>query len=156
MAVGEPRDTHLVPELAWDAERERHVGRLTLRVRYAETDKMGFVYNANYLTWFEIGRTEFMRSLGTSYRSVEERGFLLPLVEASLRVRLPARYDDTVAIETWIERIRSRTLTFGYRVLRGTAVAAAGSTIHACVRAADGRSGALPDWLRDLVRGPAS
>ena len=124
-----------------------------LRVRYAETDQMGWVYHSHYLTWFEIGRTEYMRSLGNPYRSVEERGYQLPLVEASLRLRASIQYDDVIVVETWIERLRSRTVTFRYRLLHGEVVAAEGSTIHACVRAVDGRSAALPEWLREPLGG---
>jgi acyl-CoA thioester hydrolase len=137
------------PELAWDAARDCRVGRVTLRIRYSETDRIGFVYNAHYLTWFEIGRTEYMRSLGTPYRTVEERGYQLPLVEASLRLRASIQYDDVIVVETWIEQVRSRTITFRYRLVHDEVAAAEGSTIHACVRAADGRSVALPPWLRE-------
>lgn len=146
--IPEPHAMSRSPELAWDAERDCRVGRVTLRIRYAETDRIGFVYNAHYLTWFEIGRTEYMRSLGTPYRSVEERGYQLPLIEASLRLRAPVQYDDVITVETWIERLRSRAVTFRYRLLHGELVIAEGTTIHACVRADDGRSTALPDWLR--------
>ncbi|MBD3235525.1 MAG: YbgC/FadM family acyl-CoA thioesterase [Candidatus Eisenbacteria bacterium] len=141
----EPR----LPELEWDAARACRVGRVTLRVRYSETDRIGLVYNAHYLTWFEIGRTEYMRSLGTAYRSVEEHGFQLPLIEASLRLRAPVQYDDLIVVETWISRLRSRAVTFDYRLLHGEAVAAEGRTIHACIRAEDGHSAALPEWLRE-------
>jgi len=71
-----------------------------LRVRYGETDRMGVVYHANYATWFEIGRTEWVRRSGVEYRDMEERGFVLPLVELNIRFLKPARYDDWVTVWT--------------------------------------------------------
>jgi acyl-CoA thioester hydrolase len=147
----DPTETFFSPTLGHDPERGRHVGRVTLRVRYAESDRMGIVYNAHYLTWFEIGRTELMRSAKTPYRSVEESGFQLPLVEAALRLRCPVRYDDVIEIETWVEELRSRLITFGYRILHQSALIAEGNTTHACVRALDGHAVAFPDWLRQAI-----
>jgi acyl-CoA thioester hydrolase len=71
-----------------------------LRVRYQETDQMGVVYHANYLNWFEIGRTEWIRSRGMTYEDLEKRGLLLPLTDAEIKFRLPARYDDQLTIYT--------------------------------------------------------
>lgn len=114
--------------------------RFALRVRYGDTDQMGFAYYANYLRWFEIGRAEMLRSLGTSYREVEEEGRSLPVLEAWCRYREPARYDDELVIETGvIERTRA-AVCFGYRVLRdpGAMSLAAGYTEH-CFMDRDGR-----------------
>lgn len=97
--------------------RESH--RTTTRVRYAETDGAGVVYHANYLLYCEIGRTEWLRSLGVPYRSVEDEGILLTVTEASLRFRKPARYDDPLVIETWLEALRRVRLVLGNRVLLG-------------------------------------
>jgi len=140
-------------EMTRDPQSGRALGRVTLRVRYAETDRMGFVFNAHYLTWFEIGRTELLRSAGTPYRSVEDRGLNLPLIEASLRLNRPIRYDDQIVIETWIEQLRSRSICFAYRILREGLSAAEGATTHACVRAEDGRSVSFPAWLAGEIRG---
>ncbi|WJH34732.1 thioesterase family protein [Paenibacillus aurantius] len=74
--------------------------KLELRVRYQETDQMGVVYHANYLNWFEIGRTEMIRALGMTYKDLEERGLLLPVLEAELKFRKPARYDDRITVYT--------------------------------------------------------
>jgi acyl-CoA thioester hydrolase len=149
--ANESTGTFFEPTIAHDPQRGRHVGRVTLRVRYAESDRMGIVYNAHYLTWFEIGRTELMRSAKTPYRSVEEAGLQLPLVEAALRLRSPVRYDDVIEIETWVEELRSRLITFRYRILHQSALIAEGNTIHACVRARDGRAVAFPEWLREAI-----
>jgi acyl-CoA thioester hydrolase len=71
-----------------------------LRVRYSETDKMGVVYHTNYLNWFEIGRTELIRSMGYPYHAIEAKGLLLPLIEAEMKFKQPARYDDLISIYT--------------------------------------------------------
>lgn len=126
------------------------VGGIThVRVYFADTDQMGVVYNGKYLTWFEVGRTELMRGRGLSYASVEERGIALPVTEASFRVRLPARYDDHVRIETRLGRIRTREISFLYRLWVDDRLLVEGETLHVCVNRAAGRSVRIPDWLRD-------
>lgn len=90
----------------------------TLRVRYAETDQMGVVYHANYLVWCEIGRTDFIREAGPSYAELERRGLRLAVSRAQVRYLAPARYDDEVRVTTWLEEVRSRAITFAYRVER--------------------------------------
>ena len=92
------------------------VSRVEFRVRYAETDQIGVVYHANYLIWCEIGRTDHIRTLGGSYREMEEQGITLAVSEASLRFIAPARYDDMIRVETTLSRVTSRTLTFDYVV----------------------------------------
>lgn len=91
---------------------------IDFRVRYAETDQMGVVYHANYLVWCEIGRTELIRRRGSSYADLERGGVLLAVSEAKLRFHASARYDDTVRVETWVEEVRSRGVTFGYLISR--------------------------------------
>ena len=89
-----------------------------VRVRYAETDQMGVVYYGNFFTWFEIGRAELLRSLGLSYRQMEEDGAVLPVAKASCRYRTPAHYDDEVLIRTRCVALRGSVVTFGYRLVR--------------------------------------
>ncbi|OPH46789.1 thioesterase [Paenibacillus ferrarius] len=91
-----------------------------VRVRYAETDQMGVVYHANYLTWFEIGRTELIRGLGYPYRKIEDKGLLLPVVEAEVKFKKPARYDDLVSVYTRVIEISSVRLQFAYEVRKVT------------------------------------
>jgi acyl-CoA thioester hydrolase len=102
------------------ADGERHgVSVSELRVRYAETDQMGVAHHANYLVWCEAARTDHMRNLGVSYRDLEDGGLRLPVVEATLRYRAPARYDDVLAVECWIRETSSRRVVFGYVIRRG-------------------------------------
>lgn len=91
-----------------------------LRVRYAETDQMGFAHHANYLIWCELARTNHMRDLGVPYRDLETAGIRLPVVEARVRYRAPARYDDLLRIRCWVRDVRSRQVVFGYAVVESS------------------------------------
>ena len=91
---------------------------LDFRVRYAETDQMGVVYHANYFVWCEMARTELIRQRGPTYADLEKQGVYLAVAEASMRYHSPARYDDMIRAEAWLDQVRSRTIAFGYRILR--------------------------------------
>lgn len=104
-----------------------------LRVRYAETDQMGVVYHANYLIWFEVARVEWCRQRGIIYRDLEQQqGLFMAVAEARCRYCHPAYYDDQIMIQTQLIRLRSRSLTFAYKVIRATdgALLAEGETVH--------------------------
>jgi len=104
-----------------------------LRVRYSETDKMGIVYYANYLIWFEIGRTEFCRARGFSYRDMEENeDAFLVVAESYCRYKAAAYYDDELLIRTHITELRRRSLRFGYEIIRASdgQIIAEGETGH--------------------------
>lgn len=123
-----------------------------LRVRYAETDQMGVVYYANYLVWFEIGRTEFCHRHGFAYREMEESdGLFIMVAEARCRYKAPARYDDELEVRTRLRAMRKRVLTFGYEVCRPLTgdLLAEGETVHV-VTDREGRPRVLPDKYRDL------
>ncbi|MFI5369926.1 MAG: acyl-CoA thioesterase [Candidatus Eisenbacteria bacterium] len=126
--------------------------RFSLRVRYGDTDQMGFAYYANYLRWFEIGRAEMMRDLGMSYQRVEdELGVTLPVVEAACRYRRPARYDDTVVIETAVADLKRASVRFAYRVVREDGeLLAEGHTEH-CFLTREGRPTRMPRELETLI-----
>lgn len=138
---------------------EPHAPRTTIefRVRYAETDQMGVVYHANYLVWCEIGRTELIRRRGSSYAELERDGVLLAVSEANLRYHASARYDDLVRVETWVEEVRSRAVTFGYLISRvdGDSTARLVSATTALVALdAEARPRKLPaDLIESLTRG---
>jgi len=99
-------------------------------VRYAETDMMGVAHHSNYPVWFEVGRTELMHALGLPYKEVEARGYFLMLSGLSVEYRRAARYDDHLTLTTVLTALRSRTLSFGYRVTRGEELLATGETRH--------------------------
>jgi acyl-CoA thioester hydrolase len=121
------------------------------RVRYADTDRMGVAYYANYLVWFEVGRTEWMRASGSSYRDIEEAGFLLPVIEAQCEYRQPLRYDDELEIRTRGRLVTPVRVEFQYEVVRRAdlVVAAVGRTTHASTDT-EGRPRRLPASLRKL------
>ena len=87
----------------------------TVRVRYAETDKMGVVYYANYLVWFEVGRTDWLRETGWSYREMEVDGLALPVIQAHCDYRQSAKYDDEIDVRTRASRVSAVRIQFDYR-----------------------------------------
>ena len=125
-----------------------------IRVRYADTDQYGVVYYANYLVYFEVGRTEFMRAHGQTYRSLEEAGIYLAVTEANCRYRASLRYDDRVLIQTWISGIGKTRMTFDYGIHRLESderrQVAEGFTTLACITA-DGKPQRIPEALRTLA-----
>jgi acyl-CoA thioester hydrolase len=101
------------------------------RVRYKETDQMGIAHHANYLVWFEIGRTDLCRDAGIPYAEIEERGYLLVVTEISCRYRIPFLYDDEVVIRTRIAESQSRGMKFGYELFDANdQLRATGSSSH--------------------------
>ena len=122
-----------------------------VRVRYAETDKMGVVYYANYFVWFEIGRTDWLRDTGATYRAMEEDGIRLPVIAAHCEYRQGARYDDELDITTRAQRVSALRIQFDYEIRRqaDNVVLAIGHTVHATTDP-DGRPVRMPDRIRDL------
>ena len=123
----------------------------TVRVRYAETDKMGVVYYANYFVWFEVARADLLRSLGWSYREMEHDGVSLPVIEAACRYHTGARYDDELDVKAEGRMLSPVRMEFTYEVVRRTdaALAASGRTVHAAV-SPSGRPCRLPDRIRQV------
>jgi acyl-CoA thioester hydrolase len=112
---------------------------------------MGVVYYANYLVWFEVGRTEWLRDAGWNYRHMEETGLTLPVIEAHCEYRQPARYDDEIEIRTTATLVSPIRLRFDYRALRADeALIAEGHTVHAAL-GASGRPCRLPARVRELL-----
>ena len=109
-----------------------------IRVRYAETDAMGVLHHAGHLVYFEIGRTEALRADGGSYAEVETRGRFLVVVEASVKYRTPARYDDLLTLTTRVSRVTPAKLEHEYELRRGETLICTGRTTLACVDA-DGK-----------------
>ena len=123
----------------------------TVRVRYAETDKMGVVYYANYLVWFEVARTDWLRDTGWTYRAMEQEGVGLPVIEAHCDYKSSARYDDEIEIETTARLMSPVRLAFDYRVTRPAdgAHIASGYTVHASIDVS-GRPVRLPQRVKEL------
>jgi acyl-CoA thioester hydrolase len=104
-----------------------------VRVRFCDTDLMGIVHHANYFAYYESGRVEWLRARGVDYASWASRGMHLPVIEASSRYRIPARFDDLLEVETVLSEVRAASLRFEYRITRAGALLAEGATRLACV-----------------------
>jgi acyl-CoA thioester hydrolase len=126
--------------------KDRTCVEVDLRVRYAETDRMGVVYYANYFVWFEMGRSEYCRRLGFKYLDLEELGYYLVVAEALCKYRRPARYDEVATVKTSLHTLGRRSITFRYQVVRkgSEEILAEGETKHLCIDAA-GRIRSIPD-----------
>jgi acyl-CoA thioester hydrolase len=122
-----------------------------IRVRYQETDCMKVVYYGNYLTYFEVGRVEFLRQQGLAMSDVDQKVHL-PVVEATVRYLKPARLDDLLDVRCWISERRRASFRFAYEIrnARGEAVAT-GSTLHACADPGTGRLIGVPAWLSEVM-----
>lgn len=119
---------------------------IEIRVRYSETDAMGFLHHANYLSYFEVGRTELFRAQGGNYRRMEERGLYFVVARVEVRYRRPARYDDLLRLETSISRVTPAKLEHHYRLFRGNELLAEADSVLACVNGR-GEVQRIPDDL---------
>ncbi len=127
---------------------------IDIRVRYAETDQMGVAYYANYLVWFEVGRSEFCREKGFCYTDLESLGYKLVVTDAHCRYRNSARYDETLTVRTWLKGVNRRMVTFAYRILRKEKeeVIAEGETQHLCIDF-NGKPKSLPQEFTTRLTG---
>jgi len=129
-----------------------HAHVIEFRVRYAETDQMQVVYHSNYLIWCEMGRTEFIRSLGTPYSELERQNVTLAVVAATMRFHAGARYDNLIRVTTTVSDVRSRTISFDYVITNaetGEKFVTASTKLASLTR--DNKLTTLPDYLRKLL-----
>jgi acyl-CoA thioester hydrolase len=120
---------------------------IEIRVRYAETDRMGFLHHAQYFVYFETGRVELLRQQGHSYKEIEDQGFFLVVVKLECRYRKPAHYDDLLRLRTILERTTQVKVEHRYELYRGDELIADGSSTLACVDR-DGQLQRLPEVLQ--------
>jgi len=120
------------------------------RVTYAETDRMGFAYYANYFVWFEVGRTELIRASGLPYRELEEMGLMLPVIEASCKYSSPASYDDLLTIRASVSEFKGIRIRFAYHIIKDGKTIAEGMTYHAFMDK-DGRPRKVPAEVRERI-----
>ena len=128
--------------------------RTTYRVIYGDTDNMGIAYHANYLRWFEMGRTEMLRALGLTYKKIEAKGVFLPVSEVHCKFKSPAQYDDMIIIETSLDPEVRGGMKFDYNILSdddSRKLFANGYTIHACLNG-NGRVIRPPDFIMELIK----
>ena len=124
--------------------------KVEVTVRYAETDMMGIVYHANYLPWFEVGRTTLLKEIGVPYRKLEEEGFRLPVLEVSAKYLRPALYDDTLVVHTVLREKPLLRIRLDYEVRRAEELLATGTSIHAFVDRL-GKPVRPPIWAADML-----
>ena len=122
-----------------------------LRVRFGETDAMGVANNAAYLSWFEVGRVEYLREIGHSYAEVHAGGMDMVVVEAHAEYLRALRFDDQFAVECACTEVRGASFTSSYEVMREGELACRGHTRHACVDRASMRAVRVPAWLYQAV-----
>jgi acyl-CoA thioester hydrolase len=123
-------------------------GEIQIRVRYAETDRMGLLHHANYLVYFEQARTELLRQYGASYKDLEDQGYYLVIAKVEIKYRSPAYYDDLLTIRTTVLRTTPVRIEHRYEVFRGGVLICEGTTTLACVDK-QGRLQAMPRWLME-------
>lgn len=125
-----------------------------IRVRYADTDQMGIVYNGKYLEYFEVGRTELLRNFGLAYKTVEDEGYMLPLIETGLKFKKPAIYDDLLEVEAKVEKLISPTVHIEYRIFRKVdkELLTEGFTTHVFTRKSDNKPSRPPGFYIDKLK----
>ena len=126
---------------------------LQIRVRYAETDQMGYVYYGNYATYYEVARVESLRQLGFSYKLLEEQGIMMPVTENKSKYIRPARYDDLLTIKVSIKEMPVKRITFEYEIYNEQQkLINLGETILAFVKKVNGRACDAPDSITNLLK----
>lgn len=124
-----------------------------IRVRYGETDQMGVVYHANYASYFEVGRTEWLREYGITYKSMEETGVILPVISLEIKYKNSARYDDLLTIKTSIKKLPSARIEFDYELVNESGdLLATGSTDLVFIDMKRNRPMRCPDYLLDKLK----
>ncbi|MFN7979893.1 MAG: thioesterase family protein [Vicinamibacterales bacterium] len=122
-----------------------------VRVRYAETDQMRVAYHANYFVWFEVGRTDWLREAGLTYRDLETEGLFLPVTEARCAYKASARYDDDLEIHTTAALVSPVRIGFEYEIMGPGGLLATGATVHATLDR-QGRPIRVPDRIKEFIR----
>lgn len=130
----------------------QHTSETRLRVRFAETDKMGIVYYANYFVWMEIGRTDYCKTVGFSYRDMERDNANMAVADASCRYKIPARYDDEILVRTRIDKLNRRLVSFSYSITNAEtgALLAEGKTVHITIDK-EGKTCSIPEKYYALL-----
>ncbi len=128
-----------------------YISETQVRVRYAETDQMGYVYYGNYPAYYEVGRTEALRQLGTSYHALEEKGIMMPVIDMNISYLKPGKYDDLLTIKTIIKEIPKMRMHFYYEIYNSNGIIInKGETTLVFISMERNRPVACPDWLKTI------
>ena len=129
-----------------------YISETTVRVRYAETDRMGYVYYGNYALYFEVGRVEALRQLETSYKEMEERGIMLPVYECNIRYLKPSFYDDLLVIKTTVKELPTVKIKFEYEIFSHTGeLLTTGNTSLAFINIASNKPCRAPEYFMKKI-----
>ncbi len=129
------------------------INETQIRVRYGETDQMGVVYHANYAQYFEVGRTEWLRQFGMTYRQMEENGIMLPVISLNINFKNSARYDDVLKVKTRLKKLPTASIEFEYELLNDDGnLLATGSTVLAFIDMERNRPTRCPKYLLDQLQ----
>ncbi len=127
--------------------------KISFRVRYAETDQMGYVYYGNYAQYLEMGRVSWLRELGISYRSMEEKGVMLPVISMQLDFKKPALYDDLITVETRLKKIPSVKIEFDYKIYNGQEeLLVTANTVLAFIDMEKNKPTRCPEYILEKLR----
>jgi acyl-CoA thioester hydrolase len=130
-----------------------NTNEIQIRVRYGETDQMGVVYHANYASYFEVGRTEWLRQFGITYKSMEESGVMLPVVSLTLNYKNSARYDDLIKVKTTLKKLPLASIEFEYELTnQKNELVATGNTVLAFIDMERNRPTRCPKYLLDKLQ----
>lgn len=128
--------------------------RIDIRVRYADTDAMKVVYHSNYFVWCEMGRTELLRSSGFSYKSIEENGISMPVIECKMNYKIPAVYDDIITVETNLTELSKVKLKLSYKIIHKAEgyLIAEGYTVHCFINISKNRPVRAPEQTYEILQ----
>jgi acyl-CoA thioester hydrolase len=130
-----------------------YVSETQIRVRYSETDQMGFVYYGNYPQYYEVGRVEALRSIGMTYKQMEEKGVFMPIVSMNLKYHKPAHYDDLLTIKTFVAEFPKTRMVFSYEVFNQDGVLLnTGETVLVFINSQTRRPCSAPEWFTDILK----
>lgn len=130
-----------------------NITEIKFRVRYGETDQMGVVYHGNYAQYFEMGRTDWLREMGFSYRLMEESGIILPVISLSINYKKSARYDDLITVKTKLVKLPTAKIDFEYEIVNETCeILTTGNSTLVFVDVHTNRPTKCPDYILDKLR----
>ena len=146
------RNSNIATARGFNPDMMNFISETHVRVRYGETDQMGFVYYGNYALYFEVGRAEAMRKLGMTYREMEEKGVYMPIAQMNVKYLKPGRYDDLLTIRTIVSQVPTSRMVFDYEIYNEEGILLCkGNTVLAFIKYSNHRPCPAPDWFLERL-----